>query len=42
MIERALEDRNLGELDLVFIDNVGNLVCPAFYDLGGGPSPGLL
>jgi hydrogenase nickel incorporation protein HypB len=34
MIERALDGWNLGELDLLFIENVGNLVCPASYDLG--------
>jgi len=34
MIERALDGWNLDELDLLFIENVGNLVCPASYDLG--------
>jgi hydrogenase nickel incorporation protein HypB len=34
MVERALEDWNLNELDFLFIENVGNLVCPASYDLG--------
>jgi hydrogenase nickel incorporation protein HypB len=34
MVERALEGWNLDELDLLFIENVGNLVCPASYDLG--------
>jgi hydrogenase nickel incorporation protein HypB len=34
MIEHALEDWSLGQLDLLFIENVGNLVCPASYDLG--------
>src|SRR5215471_763097 len=34
MIERALEGWNLDGLDLLFIENVGNLVCPASYDLG--------
>ena len=34
MIDRALEGWNLDELDLLFIENVGNLVCPASYDLG--------
>jgi hydrogenase nickel incorporation protein HypB len=34
MVERALEDWNLGQLELLFIENVGNLVCPASYDLG--------
>jgi len=34
MVERALEDWNLSDLDFLFIENVGNLVCPASYDLG--------
>ena len=34
MIETALEDWNLEELDFLFIENVGNLVCPSSYDLG--------
>jgi hydrogenase nickel incorporation protein HypB len=34
MIEKALEDWNLNELDYLFIENVGNLVCPSSYDLG--------
>jgi hydrogenase nickel incorporation protein HypB len=34
MIERALESWKLEELDLLLIENVGNLVCPASYDLG--------
>lgn len=34
MIARALDALNLGQLDLLFIENVGNLVCPAAYDLG--------
>ena len=34
MIERALEDWHLDELDFLFIENVGNLVCPSSYDLG--------
>jgi hydrogenase nickel incorporation protein HypB len=34
MVERALEGWNLDELDMLFIENVGNLVCPASYDLG--------
>jgi hydrogenase nickel incorporation protein HypB len=34
MIERALADWNLAELDVLFIENVGNLVCPSSYDLG--------
>ncbi len=34
MIERHLEDWNLDEIDLLMIENVGNLVCPSSYDLG--------
>jgi hydrogenase nickel incorporation protein HypB len=34
MVQRALEDWNLQELDYLFIENVGNLVCPSSYDLG--------
>jgi hydrogenase nickel incorporation protein HypB len=34
MVERALEGWNLEELDFLFIENVGNLVCPSSYDLG--------
>jgi hydrogenase nickel incorporation protein HypB len=34
MISAALDEWKLDELDLLFIENVGNLVCPASYDLG--------
>ena len=34
MIERGLEGWPLDTLDLLFIENVGNLVCPSSYDLG--------
>jgi hydrogenase nickel incorporation protein HypB len=34
MVEKALEDWNLDGLDFLFIENVGNLVCPSSYDLG--------
>jgi hydrogenase nickel incorporation protein HypB len=34
MVEQALDDWDLTSLDLLFIENVGNLVCPASYDLG--------
>jgi hydrogenase nickel incorporation protein HypB len=34
MVQRALEDWDLNELDFLFIENVGNLVCPSSYDLG--------
>ncbi len=34
MVERHLADWNLADVDLLLIENVGNLVCPASYDLG--------
>lgn len=34
MVESALQEWNLSELDFLFIENVGNLVCPSSYDLG--------
>jgi hydrogenase nickel incorporation protein HypB len=34
MVERALEGWDVGALDFLFVENVGNLVCPSSYDLG--------
>ena len=34
MVQNALEGWNINELDFLFIENVGNLVCPSSYDLG--------
>lgn len=34
MVQRAIAEWNLAELEILFIENVGNLVCPASYDLG--------
>ena len=34
MVHRSLHDLPLAGLDLLFIENVGNLVCPASFDLG--------
>lgn len=34
MVEQALQGWDVGQIDLLFIENVGNLVCPASYDLG--------
>ncbi len=34
MVSRSIEDWNLSELDFLFVENVGNLVCPASFDLG--------
>lgn len=36
MIRKGVEAWNLRELDFLFIENVGNLVCPSSYDLGEG------
>jgi hydrogenase nickel incorporation protein HypB len=36
MVARHLEGWDLAELDYLFIENVGNLVCPAGFDLGEG------
>ncbi len=34
LVERALAEAQLPELDVLFIENVGNLICPTNYDLG--------
>ena len=34
MVQSALEGWDLNDLDFLFIENVGNLVCPSSYDLG--------
>jgi hydrogenase nickel incorporation protein HypB len=34
MVHQAVHNLDLDELDIVFIENVGNLVCPASFDLG--------
>ncbi|MCB0130115.1 MAG: hydrogenase nickel incorporation protein HypB [Caldilineaceae bacterium] len=34
MVSRHLDDWALDKLDFLFIENVGNLVCPSGYDLG--------
>jgi len=34
MIEKAIAEWNLADLDVLLIENVGNLVCPSSYDLG--------
>ncbi len=34
MVESAMKGWNTGKLDFLFIENVGNLVCPSSYDLG--------
>lgn len=34
MIKNAFENLELGSTDLLFIENVGNLICPSSFDLG--------
>jgi hydrogenase nickel incorporation protein HypB len=34
LVRRAIAEWNLAELDFLFIENVGNLVCPSSWDLG--------
>ena len=34
MVHQALHNMDLANIDIVFIENVGNLVCPASFDLG--------
>ncbi|HLB71441.1 MAG: hydrogenase nickel incorporation protein HypB [Candidatus Methanoperedens sp.] len=34
LVEHGLEDLPLDNLDLLFIENVGNLICPTDYELG--------
>lgn len=34
MVRQALDGWDCGQLDFLFLENVGNLVCPAAYDLG--------
>ena len=34
MAQKALDGWDVGKVDFLFIENVGNLVCPSSYDLG--------
>ena len=34
MVHKALHELDLDDVDILFIENVGNLVCPASFDLG--------
>lgn len=36
MCTQGLEGLNAGDVDLIFLENVGNLVCPAEFDTGAG------
>ena len=42
MVHQALHNLRLDDLDIVFIENVGNLVCPASFDLGQHANVALL
>src|SRR6266568_689103 len=42
MVGKHLEGWDLAEIDYLFIENVGNLVCPSSYDLGEGVRVALL
>ena len=42
MVAGVLGDLDLESADIVFIENVGNLICPATYDLGEDVRVGLL
>jgi hydrogenase nickel incorporation protein HypB len=34
MVDRALDNLDLGDFDIMFVENVGNLVCPTHWALG--------
>src|SRR5690606_21334419 len=34
LVEHAFHDLPLGDIDLLFIENVGNLICPVDFELG--------
>jgi len=42
MVHTALHELDLDDVDIVFIENVGNLVCPASFDLGQHANVALL
>lgn len=42
MTRRALEELNAPDADLVVLENVGNLICPAEFDTGAGKNVMLL
>ena len=42
MVKTELEEWDLSEIDLLIIENVGNLVCPSDFDLGEGLKVALL
>ena len=42
LVRRGLGELDLGALDLLFIENVGNIACPAEFDLGEKAKVGIL
>jgi hydrogenase nickel incorporation protein HypB len=42
LVERGLTELDLDALDLLFIENVGNIACPAEFDLGETAKVGIL
>lgn len=42
LVLRALEQLSLAEADLAIVENVGNLVCPAEFDIGETAKVGML
>ena len=42
LVQRGLGELNLDALDVVFIENVGNIACPAEFDLGEKAKVGIL
>jgi hydrogenase nickel incorporation protein HypB len=42
LVQRGLGELDLAELDLLFIENVGNIACPAEFDLGENAKVGVL
>ena len=42
LVHRSLSDYNLEYIDILFIENVGNLVCPVDFDIGEFAKVGVL
>ncbi len=42
MVLKAMEHLDMSNLDILFIENVGNLVCPTEFDLGEDAKIGIL
>lgn len=42
MTKRGLDELDISDLDLVFLENVGNLVCPAEFDTGASMDMSIL